>query len=345
MKDCIKAEKIYVFCPANVKTGGPELLHQLVFILRKNGLDSYLVYSGIQNHEYKIIDEYRQYIDSYLLDNELADVAENLMIVPETNVLAHERYKNIQKAIWWLSVDNFYLTYFSFASVKYRISSWGFLRFIKRTFFNKFFFNARNHISMDSCIIKNVQFHLCQSKYAENECNKHELDTIYLSDYLNEEFFQIKKADSKKENIVAYSPAKGFLFTRKIIRKSPDIHFEPICNMTREEVQNLLKKSKIYIDFGNHPGKDRIPREARMQGCVVITGKNGSAKYFEDVPIEEKFERKSKNILEISNLIRKIFTDYDFYNKKQMKYTEKIKNEKKDFENNVKNIFCRFVSS
>lgn len=339
MKTEIIAKKIYVVCPAGIKTGGPELLHQLVFTLNKNGLDASLVYFGIKTHDYKIIDEYKQYVGSYLLENEVEDRTENLLIVPETNVRAFEKYKNIQKAIWLLSIDNFYLFYFSIASLKYRISSWGFLRFVKRTFFNKFFFNPRNYITMNSKIIQGAQFHFCQSKYAEEECKKYGLNTIYLSDYLNDEFFHCNDEKVEKENIVAYSPAKGFRFTRKIIKKNPDIHFEPIQKMTREQVQSLLKKTKIYIDFGNHPGKDRIPREARMQGCVVITGKNGSARYFEDVPIDEKFERKSKNILVISNLIRKIFTDYDFYNEKQMKYTDAICKEKEEFEMDIRKIF------
>ena len=125
----------------------------------------------------------------------------------------------------------------------------------------------------------------------------------------------------------------------KIIQKASELNWQPIENMTRSQVKDLMKKSKIYIDFGNHPGKDRLPRESRLQGCVVITGKNGSAKYYEDVPIEEKFEKKSKNINDIVTLIKKIFNNYDFYNNKQLNYTKKIKNEKKEFENNVKNIF------
>lgn len=339
MNKILSARKIYVVCPASIKTGGPELLHQLVFTLNKNGLDASLVYSGIENHDYKIIDEYKQYASSYLLENEVEDNAGNLLVVPETNVRALEKYKDIQKAIWWLSVDNFYLVYFSFASWKCRIETWGFLRFLRRTLFTKSALNPKNHITMNSKIIQGAQFHFCQSKYAEEECKKHGLNTIYLSDYLNDEFFHCNDEKVEKENIVAYSPAKGFRFTKKIIKKNPDIRFEPIQKMTREQVQSLLKKAKVYIDFGNHPGKDRIPREARMQGCVVITGKNGSTKYFEDVPIDEKFERKSKNIFAVSNLIKKIFTDYDFYNKRQMNYTDAIRKEKEEFEMDVRKIF------
>lgn len=28
-----------------------------------------------------------------------------------------------------------------------------------------------------------------------------------------------------------------------------------------------MRKAKVYIDFGFHPGKDRIPREAVMCGA------------------------------------------------------------------------------
>ena len=30
---------------------------------------------------------------------------------------------------------------------------------------------------------------------------------------------------------------------------------------------------KLYIDFGGFPGKDRLPREAVMHDCCIITGK------------------------------------------------------------------------
>ena len=50
-----------------------------------------------------------------------------------------------------------------------------------------------------------------------------------------------------------------------------------------------MMESKVYIDFGNHLGKDRIPREV-ASGCCIITGKTGADKYKEDVYIGEKFK-------------------------------------------------------
>ena len=32
--------------------------------------------------------------------------------------------------------------------------------------------------------------------------------------------------------------------------------------MSNDEIYNLMQKSKVYIDLGRLPGKDRIPRES-----------------------------------------------------------------------------------
>jgi len=64
--------------------------------------------------------------------------------------------------------------------------------------------------------------------------------------------------------------------------------------MPREEVIKLLQKAKVYIDFDYHPRKDRLPREAAILGCCVITRKRGSAKFFEDVPIPDEYKFEDK---------------------------------------------------
>ena len=86
-----------------------------------------------------------------------------------------------------------------------------------------------------------------------------------------------------------YNPKKGIEFTRQLIEAAPDLNWVPLENMSNEEVRGKLKTSKVYIDFGDHPGKDRFPREAAISGCCVITGKRGSAAY-DDVPIPEDFD-------------------------------------------------------
>ena len=75
-------------------------------------------------------------------------------------------------------------------------------------------------------------------------------------------------------------------FTRALMAAAP-AHFRwvPIQNMTPVEVASLLGRSKVYIDFGAHPGRDRIPREAALCGCVVITGTQGSVALTVNLPL------------------------------------------------------------
>ena len=39
--------KIYIYCQANLRTGGPEALHQLRYYMEMCGLNAYIVYTGI----------------------------------------------------------------------------------------------------------------------------------------------------------------------------------------------------------------------------------------------------------------------------------------------------------
>ena len=103
----------------------------------------------------------------------------------------------------------------------------------------------------------------------------------------------------------------------------------------------ILKKSKIYIDFGNHPGKDRIPREAAILGNCVLVNKNGSASNASDIEISNcyKFNEKKDNIKNIISQINICFRDYNIEYKKFKPYVIKIRNEKKLFIRQVKKFF------
>ena len=55
--------------------------------------------------------------------------------------------------------------------------------------------------------------------------------------------------------------------------------------MSRAEVRKALCTVKVYADFGSHPGRDRMPREAALCGACVLTNRRGSANFAEDVPL------------------------------------------------------------
>ena len=104
--------------------------------------------------------------------------------------------------------------------------------------------------------------------------------------------------------------------------------------MEVEKVVLMMQASKIYVDFGEHPGKDRIPREAAANGCCVITNRKGSSAFAEDVPIPDhfKFSDPSSNLEEINSLMHKICDDFKAYQDKFSDYRDFIKSEKQLFE-------------
>lgn len=112
--------------------------------------------------------------------------------------------------------------------------------------------------------------------------------------------------------------------------------------MTESEVAKLLGTAKIYIDFGHHPGKDRLPREAAMAGCCVITCKRGAAHYFEDIPIGDNYKLNDQSddyIAEFGELATGIFNDYENHTLDFSEYRNIIRNEKSVFKKNVQEIF------
>lgn len=338
MINIYKNTKVYIAAPAVGATGGPELLHQLAYHLRNDlNIDAYMLYYPT-NHPNPIHPEYKIYNNPFV--REIEDDKNNILIVPEvkSGLDFLEKYEKIRKVIWWLSVDNFYLS----AATKY-----------KKNFFSNYYINEialkklKTQLNLRNFeMIINADFHLVQSFYAkkhleEVDINKEKI--FYLSDYLNKDFLNTQTDLSKKEDIVVFNPKKGLTFTKKIIQSAPYIQFVPLINMTRQEMIETLQRAKVYIDFGNHPGKDRIPREAAILGCCVITGKRGSAAYFEDVPIPEsyKIEDKKENIPKIIEKIKDCFENFEERYKDLDYYRQIIKQEPQKFIEDLKKIFVK----
>ncbi|MBD3842339.1 MAG: hypothetical protein IE909_10715 [Campylobacterales bacterium] len=339
--------KIYVACPAHTATGGPELLQQLVFHLRKDlGLNAFIYYYPSSCSE-PIHPDYLVYDNPYC--DVIEDSMNNLLIVPESKptLALLVPFKNIRKAIWWLSIDNYYLSHF-LASKKNGLLkravnklcsyfSWSEVFEIRLTpKIEKRFSPLKNPI------VISADFHFTNSyRGMEYLINLGLTEVKYLSEYLNLEFLSLQTNLQMKKDIVAYNPKKGNVFTQILMQKAPDITFIPIENLGRDEVISLLQKAKVYIDFGNHPGKDRLPREAAILQCCVITGKRGSAGNSKDVAIPEnyKFDDSIKSCKAILGTIRQCFHSYE----KNLKYFEEyrsiIRDEPQQFIYDLKSLF------
>lgn len=197
----------------------------------------------------------------------IIDSPENCFIVPEIWPRYLEVAPNTKKYIWWLSVDN-------------RDPEWEL---------------------WDNSEIT----HLAQSTYAYNFLKDKNVDKVhYLREFIGSSHTLSASNGLEKQNLITYNPKKGKEFTERIKNHLSDLQFVPIIDMTTEQVRDILRKSKLYIDFGHHPGQDRLVREAALAGCTILVGNRGSAKFYEDVPIPAryKFSGDTPNQLNIQKI-------------------------------------------
>lgn len=333
---------VYVHCPAGVVTGGAELLHQLVSFLNDNGRESYIVYWGEREHSLPL--EYQCY-NIKITDN-VVDSNENVEVIYEGIFNFVSLHKSTQKFLWWLSVDHFYTCSTTFLSItdllKFNFKL-GMHSFLKRMYFKLF-----SHVRYPKEVISIKKLRELdaingyQSEYAQHFLQIQGFrEQMALKDYINTEHFSHSVDSSNREDIILYNPKKGLNYTRKLIAKSPDLKWIPIQNMTRSQLIQLMETAKVYVDFGYHPGKDRLPRECAANGCCVITGMRGSAAFFEDVmiPKKYKFDEKKASINEIVNMIRWTLNNYESAINDFQLYRKKILSEKKEFEEQIAMIF------
>ena len=335
--------KVFVYCPAGTVTGGAELLHQLVDVLNKNGGNAFIVYYGSAPHA--VPDDYKKY--NVQISDGIVDAAEHIIVIFEGYFEKLFEIRNAQVLLWWLSVDNYFLCQSSNLALKDLLGFdfiLGMKMLVKRSAKALLGKRERCIFSLKELSASPlVRCNAYQSEYAKDFLEKKRFKNVQpLKDFINSEHRFEESLLDKKKDIVLYNPKKGMKFTRRLIQSAPDIAWKPIQNMSRSEVIDCLRTSKVYIDFGYHPGKDRLPREAAMNGCCIITGKKGSAGFYGDIPIDEhefKFSQRASDIPKIVSKIRFELENYETEIMKFQHYRDCIAREKEEFENQARGLF------
>jgi len=244
-----------------------------------------------------IPDKYKKY---KIYTDEVEDSSDNIIVYPEIWTDQIDTYKNIKKSIWWLSVDHNYGKFKDFSN-------------------------------------PNI-IHFYQSFYALDFLQKNKVEKyLPLFDYISTKYIDSIYDESNKRNIVCYNPSKGIEMTDRIKELNPDIEFVPLVNMDEDQIINILKISKVYIDFGNHPGRDRIPRESAILGNCILTNTEGSAGYYNDMPIDKEYKTISAE--KIGDIIKNCFINYESIIKEYSIYRSSIKNQKEQLYNLAKQYF------
>lgn len=238
------------------------------------------------------------------------------------NVFGELDTKNVSLStdvIYWLSIDNYFRQKDKYS--KFR----NLLRRYKSLIKNRKQISSLRHAK-----------HLFQSKYAEEFLAQYSFKGFYIGDFIN---YSVDHSEiGGKEPIICYNPAKGQQYTSKIIESDIPFTFRPLVGLSEIQMREELKKSMVYIDFGNHPGRDRIPREAAKCGCVIITGRRGSAGNSKDIGIDEiyKLNEKDDNFqIRFRELVLDIYKNPDHHLKKMESYRSSLRNDKELFLNNV----------
>ena len=346
---------VYVLAPADTFTGGPELLHQFAhhfFKLFK--VRTKMVYLPVdqKNPVHKNFKKYKVDYSSSIIDHK-----DNLLIIPEASMYLEfsMRFKKLRKILWWMSLDNYFGYKFKFEYNKYLRSliklPYNFINIFNKMVnysfgiytehdYLKFFYNFKSLTKQKE--LAQITLHLTQSHYALNFLKKKFKNVEYLSDYQRDEVIKTNKTKYKK-NTICYS-GKSNEFIKKII-KYTNLPMIKLSGLNSNKVLRILKSSKLFLDFGYHPGKDRLPREAVILNNCIITNKKGSAFNSTDIPIKKKYKfiETNKNLPKIKKIIFEIINEYH----KEIKYFRNYKNtvlkEKKKFLIDLRKIFLKKI--
>ncbi len=246
---------VSVLCPAATISGGPEALHQFAGALREKGVDSAMVYyPGAP--EQAVPAPYQRY--GVAVRPVAEDGADTVVIIPEVVTSLAWRFPLAKKAIWWLSIDNYF---------KWR------------------------HLNPGPSVLdpRAGLMHLCQSYYARDFLSRRRVAPLsMLTDFLTDDAFTLGPAAGRVP-VAAYNAKRLSEPQRRLMDRVSDRIWLPLEHMTKAELADVLREVRLYVDFGAHPGRDRMPREAALCGAVVLTGRQGAAGFAEDVPIPERF--------------------------------------------------------
>jgi hypothetical protein len=318
-------KKILILCPGNVVTGGPEALHHLAHLLCDMGLDARMVYTPIGNK----FDAPEAYKNFNVNVGEYEDIDGNLIIFPEIYPMQALKVQHAKAAIWWLSLDNF-LERRHLSKIRDKIRYWkGILR-------------GRRPLNGVSSL-KNI-IHFSQSHYSSIYLVENGLNVVEFFEPINARFLtgNLDPEDKDRVNEILFNPSKGIRVTQKLMARFPHWTFTPLKGFNREQLSQKFQTAKVYIDFGHHPGRDRLPREAAMHGCCVVTGLLGSAGNLVDIPIssEYKLDSDAENFEKnFEILIQDVFSNFKIHHNRFDAYRARILSEPEVFKLQIANFF------
>jgi hypothetical protein len=309
---------------------------------------------------------YKRYHCSWVALNSVKDDKNSVLIVPETAVDKIHRFRKAKRIIYWLAVDNYVLSLCKPSKID-------FILYIARNYLfdlhniaNSFatkniqvYYNAfvakyvKSLIDSGKISIPKADLHIAQSMYAKEFLLSHGIDNndiMLLREPLEEEFLDVAKIVKHdiKSNVIAWNSRKAYPVAPKlvnILRKRGHIVLE-LKNVGKERMIKILLKSKVFIDVGIHPGRDRPPREAIALDSITIINNHGGCYHYEDCAVPEKFKWNcyfdckldyNKHVEDIEHYLE----NYEYYIKQFQVSKQLVLSEPYVYQSDVKHIIKR----
>ena len=314
--------KIVILIPFGVQTGGPEALHQLSDSLLAQGHDATVWYvlpgdeasiedlhqrNALGEHTVLQLQRRENTIEGYA--NYRTVAAESIKLNADTSLVFPEIYGHwaryfgaCRNVIWWLSIDS------AFNSM------------------------GSKHANLNRFRSERV-LHAYQSGYARGVLQALGFPRLLpLSDYTPEG--QAAPAVAKTD-IAMNANAKVIFDVQAIAARLSEqcgtqVHM--IRGMTRLQVYDALSRSKLFIDFGSFPGKDRLAREALTRDCCIFALDVGAAREY-GLPEECYFGADQTE--QVYHAAARLLQQYELYHALSLPARQAVQRERMVFDREV----------
>jgi len=174
--------------------------------------------------------------------------------------------------------------------------------------------------------------HFAASYYAMDFLKKNGvMDAQFLIEPLGLDFIknvingpEVDFSAENRQNLILYNPAKKSRIMKKLLNRFTEHTFIPLKGFSPQQLVDLMKKSKLYVDFGKFPGPERLPKETAVCGCCILTSFRGAAAFYDDVCIPDEYKFKRFNLKDINNRIIDILDNYDRHIDNFQKYRSMV---------------------
>jgi len=282
--------------------------------------------------------------------DKIDDSPDNIIIIPETLSDLINLYPRSKKIVYWLTLYYFFKT----PSHRFPLNIKPLRKIFScssyyghtKTIFHKISQKINYWNKSISPVWNNDVIHISNSYFAADFIENVMLKKTYiLHNPVRDEFYN-NLSENSRDKIILFGQKTKKRVVRYVQKKFPDFICIRLKRKDIIEVINLYKKSILFIEMGNFPGRDRMPREAVLSGCVVLISLTGSAAYNNDfnLPDYYKINTNKKYLPLLVKKIKHITSDYLYHYHNMQQFLDDLRIEKDSFNDKVKDIFDKIIS-